>query len=264
MKYILEKELADGLKTLGLKEGDTVMVHSSLFSLGLIRGIPPAEQAKAYLKILQHSVGDEGTLLAPAFNFDFCNGKPFHRQNSPSVGMGILSETIRTHKNACRSKHPMQSVAVLGRKSEWITGPDTNSSFSIGGAIHRFIESNGKLLLLGSSIMAAALIHWAEERLEVPYRYWKSFHGDYIDDKENISEVRTYQMYARDLKLNPILDLKPLENALKELGLMDELSLGMGTVKVIESAAFIQTAQKLLEEDPYSLLENAEEIRGLI
>lgn len=69
-------------------------------------------------------------------------------------------------------------------------------------------------------------------------------------------------MYVRDLKLNPILDLKPLENVLKEMELMHEISLGMGSVKVVESESFIQTAQKLLKEDPFSLLENAREIRS--
>lgn len=262
MKYIKENELADKLRIIGLKEGDTVMVHSSLFLLGLLEGYKPAEQAEAYFRILTGIIGEGGTVMAPAFNFDFCKGKLFHRQNTPSLGMGVLSEFLRTHKKAIRSKHPMQSVTVLGDQSEWITEPDTESSFSPDGPFHRFIELNGKLLFLGSSILAAALIHWVEERQEVPYRYWKTFSGEYIDDSEGIHEVREYKMFARNLTLNPILNLQPIENRLNETGRLNEIKIGMGSIKLMNAKAFIQAAHELLELDPFSLLNNVEEIRS--
>ena len=261
MKYINETELAEGLRHLGLQKGDTVLVHSSLFALGLLEGFKPAEQAEAYLNVLRNSIGDDGTLIAPAFNFDFCKGKTFHRQNTPSSGMGVLSEAIRTAKDAERSKHPMQSISVLGRHSRWITEPDTESSFSPEGPFHRFIELNGKLLFLGSTIQAAALIHWVEERLSVPYRFWKSFTGEYIDEEEGIHEERTYNMFVRDLKINPLLHLHPIENRLTEQSQMIVTKLGMGAMKLTDAEDFIRVAQNLLENDPYSLLENIEEVK---
>lgn len=261
MKYIKEKDLADSLRELGLSQGDTVMVHSSLFSLGLLEGFKPAEQAEAYLRILLEMLGEDGTLIAPAFNFGFCKGKPFHRQKTPSSGMGVLSESIRTHKNSIRSKHPMQSVSVSGHQSQWITEPDTESSFSPDGPFHRYIELNGKLLFLGTSIQAAALVHWVEERQEVPYRHWKSFTGEYIDDLENIHEERTYKMYVRDLTLNPLLILQPIEGRLREMDKLGDVKIGMGSIKLTHAEHFIQAAQELLENDPFSLLSNAEEIR---
>jgi len=261
LKYIKEAELAEGMHLLGLEEGDTVMVHSSLFALGLIDGFKPAEQAEAYLNILRNSIGDDGTLIAPAFNFDFCNGKTFHRQNTPSSGMGVLSEAIRTAKDAKRSKHPMQSVSVLGRHSRWITEPDTESSFSPEGPFHRYIELNGKLLFLGSTIQAAALIHWVEERLSVPYRYWKSFTGEYIDEEENIHEERTYNMFVRDLNYKPLLKLHPVEIRLKELGKIKSVKAGAGEMKLTSTEDFIQVSQKILEDDPFALLKNGTTIR---
>lgn len=245
---------------MGLQPGDTLMMHSSLFSLGLLKGYKPAEQANRYLHILLEVIGENGTLITPAFNFGFCKGEPFHRQKTPSDGMGVLSETIRTHKNSIRSKHPMQSVSVIGRHSEWITEPDTISSFSENGPFHRFIDLNGKLLLLGSSLQAAALVHWVEQRQKVPYRKWTSFNGEYIDDSEKIHEVRTYEMYARDLKLNPLLILQPIEDRLKETGRYKLVKLGMGSIKLTTANDFIRATQELLEKDPLSLLSNANEI----
>jgi aminoglycoside N3'-acetyltransferase len=39
------------------------------------------------------------------------------------------------------------------------------------------LELDFKILLLGADVQAISLLHWVEQRLQVPYRYWKVFRG---------------------------------------------------------------------------------------
>ena len=50
--------------SIGIKKGDTVMVHSSLSSMGNVEG-----GAQTVIEALKEVVGVEGTLLFPAFTF---------------------------------------------------------------------------------------------------------------------------------------------------------------------------------------------------
>jgi len=98
--------------------------------------------------------------------------------------MGVFSEYIRSLPDSRRSYHPMQSLAVIGKLRDEIIENDTISSFSENGPFGRLVKYNAKLLLLGADFNSVSMIHWVEEKYSVPYRYWKSFVGSYIDGGE--------------------------------------------------------------------------------
>jgi aminoglycoside 3-N-acetyltransferase len=68
--------LAAEFRRLGLKEGMTVIVHSSLSSLGFVCGGPVAV-VQALMKV----VTEEGTLVMPAFSPDYSD--PSRWDNPP-------------------------------------------------------------------------------------------------------------------------------------------------------------------------------------
>ena len=61
-RSITRDSLAHDLKALGVREGDCVMLHSSLSSLGWVEG-----GADAVVEAFLDAIGPEGTLLTPAF-----------------------------------------------------------------------------------------------------------------------------------------------------------------------------------------------------
>src|SRR5258708_33283210 len=91
----------DGLRALGIVEGDTVLIHSSLRSFGQVDGGAPS----VVLGLLD-AVGPGGTLVAPIFRTFFTEGpkQTWDRGSSPSL-MGSISETGRTWPGAQRSAH---------------------------------------------------------------------------------------------------------------------------------------------------------------
>jgi len=259
MKSYTKDELINVLNDACVYEKDVVMVHSSLLSMGIMDSVPYPEQTKAVLQVLENVVGSEGTIVVPTFNFDFCKGKPYSIKETPSVKMGSLSEYVRKHPAVRRSKHPMQSVAALGKYSELITKNDTQSAFEKGGSFDSMTTLNGKLLFLGANFQSAALIHSVEEKLKVPYRYKKLFSGRWMGLDGKICE-KTYSLFVRSEILKPILKLSVVESKLTEQDKLKSVTLGMGKVSCVSFRDFIEEAEQMIKKDPFVLLQNKEAV----
>ncbi|RPD91718.1 aminoglycoside N(3)-acetyltransferase [Aureibaculum marinum] len=239
----------------GLKRGDMVLVHNSLFSFGIPTDVPLKELSSSIYKQLRKVIGEEGTIAVPTFNFDFCKGIPFYSNTTPSKNMGVFSEYIRMLPTSLRSKHPMQSIAVVGPLAEAITNGDPQSAFGEHGAFDVLLKNNAKILLLGTDYNAASFIHMVEEHNKVPYRYWKSFTAPYgVNEAETVD--RTYQMYVRDLEVNPILNMNFIEEILVDKNLLQKTQLGAGFIHCIKANDYVLLADELIKENPYCFVSN--------
>ncbi len=259
MKILSYSLLAPVIKSLGLDRGDGVLVHSALHFLG-----KPEGGVEMLLKVLADTLdidledpspsASQGTLAVPTFNFAFARGEPFDRQHTPSAGMGVFSEVVRTHPLARRTPHPLQSVAVIGRHAADLAGRHTLGAFDPGSAFERMVELDFKILLLGADVQAISLLHYAEQRVGVPYRYWKEFRGQVR--MEDRWEERTYRMYVRDLNLDPHLDLHAVQHRLEEQGKWHSVALNYGSVSLCRMEDFVETVEEFLRADAWSLVTN--------
>ena len=255
MKNYNAEDICAALENAGIESSETVMMHSSPITLGRFAGTNVADEI---ISAIRGYLGENGTLVVPAFNFDFCQGTAFDRLKTPSKNMGVLSETVRLSTGAERSFHPMQSVAAIGKSAADICRRNTPTAFSPQSCFDRLLELNAKLLMLGVNFNAASFFHFAEEKISVPYRYFKTFTGEYID--EDIREMREYQMYVRDLELNPQLDLRLLERKMEAGKKIKRAKLGMGEIIVCSFADLDGCACEMLEKDTLAFLKNKEDI----
>lgn len=231
-------ELDAALTAVGVAVGDGLLVHSALQYLGKPQGGLPM-----VLDALQSAVGPAGTIVVPTFSFNSNGG--FDPATTPSRGMGVFSEHVRTAEFAFRTYHPMQSIAALGAAAADLAGRDTPSPFDDGSAFARMLELNFKLLLLGADVQAASIVHYSEQRAAVPYRYWKQFGA--------------HKMFVRDLQLDPQLRLAPVQAALEAAGRWRSVQLHFGRVASCKLADFAAAADALLAADPWALVANKPE-----
>jgi aminoglycoside 3-N-acetyltransferase len=175
-----DAELKSCLQSLGIEKGDCLFVHSSLKPLG--KFVPARGQGDlaALLDVFFDTIGEAGTFVVPTFNFGFCRGQPFDRQNTPSDGMGAFSEFIRRQPRALRSQHPFQCVSAIGKFAAEVASAQGRSAFSPGSAFDVMLKHGCKILFFGVYFVET-FVHVAEERAHVPYRFWKTFTGDFID-----------------------------------------------------------------------------------
>jgi aminoglycoside 3-N-acetyltransferase len=128
-----------------------------------------------------------------------------------------------------------------------LAGRDTLGAFDPGSAFERLLELDFKVLLLGADIQAVSLLHYSEQRLGVPYRYWKDFSG--LVRTGETWETRTYRMYVRDLQLDPQLKIYPIQDLLEARGQWRSAPLNYGQLAVFKARDFVAAADELLAHD---------------
>jgi aminoglycoside 3-N-acetyltransferase len=249
MDDLSQAQLVGYLEELGLVAGDGLLVHSALQFLGR-----PQDGLSTYLNAIQQVIGPGGTITVPTFNFDFAIERRYDPWQTPSKDMGAFSEYIRQQPGALRTSHPMQSLAVLGYFAHDLANRDTPSAFDPGSAFARMVELDFKLLLLGADVSAVSIFHYSEQRFQVPYRYWKEFHGQVRTDQG--WQDRTYRMYVRDRQINPVLTAGPVQELLEERGQWRSVSLNYGKIASCRLVDFAAAEDDFLSADPWSLVTN--------
>ncbi len=182
-------DLRRDLAALGLRAGDTVLVHASLRALGWVHG-GAATVVRALLDVL----GPAGTIVVPAQTTgntdpsrwgaiglasvpesrwpDLRDHLPsFDPARTPSSGMGAVAEAVRAWPGAARSAHPRTSFAALGaRGSDLTAGHELGCQLGEASPLARLEEVDGKILLLGVGFDVCTAFHLAEYRLPDPPR----------------------------------------------------------------------------------------------
>ncbi len=253
MQEIHIEQLIECLQSLGIRQGDGLLVHSAVQYLGR-----PMGGLQMYLDAILAVIGQTGTIAVPTFNFGFANGDKYDPAKTPSKGMGAFSEFIRLQPGSLRTPHPMQSIAVLGQFADDLASQDTPSAFDPGSAFERMLDLNFKLLLLGADERSISMFHYVEQRYEVPYRYWKNFCGGYLTSAG--WQLRTYRMFVRDLELNPELTLKPVVTKLVENGQWHSIELNYGLITTCQLRDFVAAAEEIVLNDPWQLVTNRDSL----
>ncbi|MDF1487300.1 aminoglycoside N(3)-acetyltransferase [Tessaracoccus caeni] len=175
---VTRSQLVADLRSLGLPAGATVMVHTSLRSLGWVIGGP-----QTVLEALRDAVGPEGTLVMPTQSWQLCDPAmleeapsewwPTIRENlplydpavTPSQTMGAVAELFRTTPGALRSPHPHRSITAAGPKAAQITASHPlDSPSGETSPLGALVELDAWILLLGVTAAKVTALHLAEHR----------------------------------------------------------------------------------------------------
>ena len=157
-------ELSNVLRSMGLTEGDSVIVHSSFRSLKPFDD-GPREVVDAILNV----IGPNGNLMLPTFNYSSPPPEPYYDPRETPCRTGAIAELGRQRADAVRSLHPTHSVAVIGPEATALTeGHLHTRTFGPGCPVDRLARCGGKVLLLGMDHTTNSMIHVAEEHAQIP------------------------------------------------------------------------------------------------
>ncbi len=204
------ESLAADLRQLGVKPGMTLIMHSSLSSLGWVCG-----GAVAVVQALMSVVTEEGTIVMPTQTGNYSDPAywvnppvpqpwwqviydtmpAFRPEVTPSYLMGTIVETFRTSPGVLRSNHPQVSFAAWGHNARYITeNHPLEYGLGEGSPLARIYDLNGWVLLLGVGYNRNTSFHLAEYRspgntevmlgapvMENEQRVWKHFRDIDID-----------------------------------------------------------------------------------
>jgi aminoglycoside 3-N-acetyltransferase len=175
--------LVEDLRRLGVRQGQNLLVHTSLQTLGWVEG-----GAASVVAALREVLGPHGTIVVPTSTADNSNSSrthlagvqgmsrrhrrdflrempPFNRELSPSTGMGAVAEHVRTSPGAVRSAHPQTSFAAIGPLARHFMD-DHAMDCHLGerSPLARLHSVNAHILMLGVGYDSCTALHLAEYR----------------------------------------------------------------------------------------------------
>lgn len=213
MKEIVEKTkklntvstLMEDLRSLGVKEGATILVHSSLSSIGWVNG-----GSMAVIEALTNVVTNKGTIVMPAQSGEWSEpskwGNPavpkswweeirqtmpaYEKDKTPTWGMGQIPEVFRNYPDVDRSNHPSSSFIAWGEDRDQIINQHS-LDFSLGeqSPLAKLYQLDAQVLFIGTDYGTNTAFHLGEYRapgaeivkegaavLENGQRTWKVYH----------------------------------------------------------------------------------------
>jgi aminoglycoside 3-N-acetyltransferase len=243
------EKLVEGFRALGVKEGDTLLVHSSYKSFGEVDGGP-----ETVVRALEAALGTDkdGTLIMPTFNFDFNKGVPWDVRKTRSK-MGALTEIVRMDKRAKRVFHPFYSFAILGKHAEMLGSLRYKSAYERNSVFGKLRDLDGKIMVIGLSYNnSMTFFHHIEQMEGVDYRFLKQFTGEVTDENGN-TYTDTFEMLVRDMDNGVMTMVDPMGALMEEHGVIKSAKIGDADVKLMKANEVYEFTAREMKRDPFLL-----------
>lgn len=202
MAVVNKNDIKNALVKLGIKQGDTVVFHSSLKSFGVVDG-----GADAVIDALIESAGEEGTVVAPTLcQKNFAEAYNEWHIDKPS-DVGYITEVFRHRGGALRSNQPTHSVAAIGKKAKYLTETHGQSGkrygvfgytpFSEDSPWQKMFDEDAKTVLIGVEFNKYTFKHLFEYILVSEVLDEAKKHGDYDNAVRSIRNMNETEYSIR-------------------------------------------------------------------
>jgi aminoglycoside 3-N-acetyltransferase len=192
--------LATDFRRLGVRAGDTVMLHASVRAVGEIAGGP--DEIHLALKDV---LTEDGTLMmyasCPQYVDEVGRGNLTPEQEAEVLEKlppfdpiaarsardnGALVELFRTYPGARVNPHPVRFVA-WGRHAPYLFSDQPwDFAFGRGSALERLMTLDGRILHLGSDHDTTTFLHHVEHVADFPNKRVARFKVPVLDNGERV------------------------------------------------------------------------------
>lgn len=160
-------DLINCISAIGIKPVDTLLVHSSMKSIGEVVGGADTV-LDAFIDYMK-----PGLLIFPTHTWAQMNDEysVFNPLTEPSC-VGVLSNLFLKRSGVVRSWHPTHSVAALGSEAvSYVAGEEQwDTPCPRKGCWGRLYDRKAKILFLGCSLKSNTFLHGVEEWNHIPMR----------------------------------------------------------------------------------------------
>ena len=257
-QIVLKEDVKEALEKAGVKKGQSIMVHTSLRSLGFVCGGP-----QIIIEALLESVGEEGTIMMPTQSWKNLdpqmgvhweepkewwqtirdNWPAYDKDITPTNTMGAVAEMFRKWPGALRSDHPARSVAAWGKNAEYLTKDhDLSNIFGEGSPIAKLYELDGYVLQIGVGYDKNTSIHLADGRAEYPSKHMETDSSAIMENGQRV--WKTYKTLYVDGE-----DFVDIGNAFEKECEVAKVQLGNGIITMMRQRDIVDFAVKWIENN---------------
>ncbi len=257
-KIVLKQDILAALKKAGVDRGQTIMVHTSLSSLGFVCG-----GAQTVIEALLESVGADGTIMMPTQswkNLDPTTGvhweepeewwqtirdnwPAYNKDITPTNTMGAVAEMFRKWPGTLRSDHPARSVAANGKNADYLTKDHSLSNiFGEGSPLGKLYELDGYVLLIGVGYDKNTSLHLADVRAEYPGKHDSMEYSAIMENGERV--WKGYSTLFVDGE-----DFDEIGEAFEKEHSVQRVSLGNGMIAFMKQRELVDFAVNWIEHN---------------
>ncbi|MHA7966953.1 AAC(3) family N-acetyltransferase [Paenibacillus sp. CAU 1782] len=239
-----KESLLNQLEQLGINGEGTLLVHSSMKSIGPVEGGADTvlDAFTEYMK--------GGLLVLPTHTWSYINGSnpTFYVGESASC-VGILTELFRKRHGVIRSLHPTHSVAVLGKDALEFTSDDHlfDTPCARGSAWGKLLDRKATILLVGVDLKRNTFIHGIEEWADIPGRLTDSHEMLYTVLPDG-TEIPVPSRRHSGLPWSE--HFWKVDEILEAEGAMTKGKFGDAIVRICDTVAVTEILTGMLEENP--------------
>lgn len=243
------------LENMGIDKKGTLLVHSSMKSMGDVEG-----GAETVLDAFSEYMKD-GLLVLPTHTWSYINaGNPRYEVASSPSCIGILPELFRKRPGVIRSYHPTHSVAALGKDAgAFVEGAERyDTPCHRESAWGKLLDRHATILLIGVDLRRNTFIHGIEEWVDIPGRLTDS-HEQLITVLPDGTEIPVPS--RRHYGLSWSMHFWKVDELLEQHGAMAKSQLGDAVVRLCDTVKLNEIISQMLKVNP-DLFSDNEPLRG--
>lgn len=244
MNYSKE-HFKNNLKKLGIKQNDSLLIHSSMKSIGNVEG-----GADTVIDAFVEYVS-KGLIIFPTHTWEQMkdNYNISDPEKEPSF-VGVLSNIFMKRKNVFRSLHPTHSIAAYGKNAKnFVQGEEMfDTPLNRKGCWGKIYDLKSKILFIGCSLNKNTIIHGVEEWCKIPNRLSDKYQNLKIKVEDKIIEkpIRRHHNDHGDVSEN----YGKIEKPLLKLGIAKIGKFGDAKTYLVDSYKMINLVFDFLKKDP--------------
>ena len=225
-------ELKNEMRGMGLKASDTVVIHSSMRTIGEVEDGPNGviDAFCAYLR--------DGLFIVPTHTWDDVTPEnPYYDVRTSVPNIGVIPRTAAFRKDGVRSLHPTHSVWAHGADAAEYVRNEENalSPTPKGFCWDKLADRNAKILLIGVGNDKNTFIHSIEERLQLPDRISDKPYDIRIVDGEGRSYTHPFYQQCCSKAEDVSCFFGMFEKPMVEMGVQTFGKLGDACVRIVDA-----------------------------
>lgn len=249
-------QITEYFNNAGVSEGDILMLHSSLSSIGhMIDG------ADGLIDGILDALGKSGTLCVPSFWWT--PAKPPYRFNDFDIAKspgfnGKISETVRKRSEAYRSNNISHSVVAIGAKAQeltathgtygWRPGPYGVAAFAGDSPWERLYENNAIYGFLGVVMNVNTMSHYIEHLI-----FMELFEKADNNGKETMLNYLSKPFYPEE-GWWPTFSFLDMGIRLEQEGLVKKSKVGSADLRIMRTREMVERTLEILHNEPEAWL----------
>jgi len=165
---------------LDLKKGEILLLNSNFLNIFLrARSEKKTFDFDMFIDAIFSKIGKKGTLLIPAYSWEFCKSQSFDSNKTKSI-CGSLPNYFIGKNCFQRTNNPIYSFLIRGFYQRYLCSLKNNDSFGKKSIFNFLIKKKAKNIFFDIDYKDSfTFVHVAEQEAKVNYRFKKKFTGFY-------------------------------------------------------------------------------------